>query len=265
MNSMIKFDRFPGGKKKAVTMSYDDASVHDKRLVEIFNKNGIKGTFHINSGLIGTGNHLSADEIPTLYKGHEIATHGVYHHSLSFLPYHNMVQEILEDRRALEKIAGYPVRGMSYANGSWNEDVLDAVKSCGIVYSRSTLSTGGFSIPKDFLAWTPTCHHRDAEDAVERFLNIKWSSGYLLYIWGHAHEFPRDNNWELIEGICEKLGNRDDLWYATNIEIYDYVKAQRQLIITVDNDMIINPTVYELWFSIDGEPYKIGPGETIKL
>lgn len=262
---MIKFDRFPGGRKKAVTMSYDDASIHDKRLVEIFNKNGIKGTFHINSGRLGKETHLSADEIVEVYKGHEIACHGVEHHSLVNLMPHNMVQEVLEDRKALEKITGAPVRGLSYANGSFNDDVIAAMKSCGIAYSRSTASTGGFSIPKDFLAWTPTCHHKNAEDAVERFLNLKWSSGYLLYIWGHAHEFARENNWELIEGICEKLGGRDELWYAANIEIYDYVKAQRQLITTVDNKVIINPTVHELWFSIDEEPYKIGPGETLKF
>ena len=44
---------YPGGKHKALTMSYDDGKQEDLRLVEIFNRYGIKGTFHINSGLIG--------------------------------------------------------------------------------------------------------------------------------------------------------------------------------------------------------------------
>lgn len=29
---------FPEGKKAALTMSYDDGCIHDKRLVDIFNK-----------------------------------------------------------------------------------------------------------------------------------------------------------------------------------------------------------------------------------
>lgn len=43
---------YPGGKFKALTMSYDDGQIHDRRLVEIFNRHGIKGTFHLNSGLL---------------------------------------------------------------------------------------------------------------------------------------------------------------------------------------------------------------------
>lgn len=33
---------FPGGKAKALTMSYDDGKIQDERLVSIFNKYGIK-------------------------------------------------------------------------------------------------------------------------------------------------------------------------------------------------------------------------------
>ena len=41
---------FPGGKAKALTMSYDDGKLEDIRLLEIFNKYGIKGTFNLNYG-----------------------------------------------------------------------------------------------------------------------------------------------------------------------------------------------------------------------
>ncbi|MCA1075358.1 hypothetical protein K9O30_16845 [Clostridium bowmanii] len=42
---------FPKGRKKVLTFSYDDGVCQDIRLVEIFNKYGLKGTFNINSGL----------------------------------------------------------------------------------------------------------------------------------------------------------------------------------------------------------------------
>ena len=36
---------FPQGKHKVLTMSYDDGKIFDRKLIEIFNKYGIKGTF----------------------------------------------------------------------------------------------------------------------------------------------------------------------------------------------------------------------------
>lgn len=44
---------FPGGRFKALTLSYDDGKVMDRRLVELFNRYGLKATFHLNSGLLG--------------------------------------------------------------------------------------------------------------------------------------------------------------------------------------------------------------------
>ena len=40
---MITFNTFPDGKQFALTTSYDDGSIHDERLISIFNKHGIKG------------------------------------------------------------------------------------------------------------------------------------------------------------------------------------------------------------------------------
>lgn len=47
---------FPEGRYKALTMSYDDGREEDRRLVDLFNRRGIKGTFHLNSGLSVGGN-----------------------------------------------------------------------------------------------------------------------------------------------------------------------------------------------------------------
>ena len=40
---------FPGGKHKALTLSYDDGKTQDRRLVDIFNRNGIEAV------VLGTG------------------------------------------------------------------------------------------------------------------------------------------------------------------------------------------------------------------
>lgn len=61
------FMRFPGGKSKALTLSYDDGVAQDIRLIEIMKKHGLKGTFNINSGLYapeGTTNPKARAECP---------------------------------------------------------------------------------------------------------------------------------------------------------------------------------------------------------
>lgn len=48
---------FKGGRKKALTLSYDDGITQDKRLVSIFNKYGLKATFNLNSGIQSEENY----------------------------------------------------------------------------------------------------------------------------------------------------------------------------------------------------------------
>lgn len=66
-----------------------------------------------------------------------------------------------------------------------------------------------------------------------------------------------------MEDICKKLSDKDDIWYATNIEIYDYVKAYDSLVFSADSNIIYNPTLLEIWFEVDGKLYSVKPGETI--
>ena len=87
----------------------------------------------------------------------------------------------------------------------------------------------------------------------------------LFYLWGHSFEFERNQNWERLTDICERLGNREDIWYATNMEIYEYVHAYRSLIYSADGRIIYNPTLIQLWFDIDGTMYSVQPGQTLKL
>ncbi|WP_407945763.1 polysaccharide deacetylase family protein [Paenibacillus puerhi] len=105
---------YPQGKFKALTMSYDDGRNADKRLVDIFNRNGIKGTFHINSGLTGKLDRVEEGELGRTYEGHEASAHTLTHPSIARIPKELLVHEVMEDRKNLERIFGYTIRGMSY-------------------------------------------------------------------------------------------------------------------------------------------------------
>lgn len=88
---------------------------------------------------------------------------------------------------------------------------------------------------------------------------------YMMYVWGHSYEFDLDNNWSLIEGFCEFIGNRDDIWYATNIQIVDYMKALDNLKFSAAGDFVYNPSAINVWISVNGRIYEIGGGMQVAL
>ena len=278
MNSI--FMRFPGGKAKALTLSYDDGVQQDIRLISILNQHGLKATFNINSGLYapeGTQypkgqihRRMTEKEAVALYSGsgHEVAVHALTHPFLEQLPTNIALNEILEDRKNLENLFGTIVRGMAYPFGTYSDEVVNMVKAAGIVYSRTVHSTETFQIPTDWLRLPATCHHDNPnlKKLTEQFVSgAPWNSPWLFYLWGHSYEFEEKNNWEVIEEFSEKTGNRGDIWYATNIEIYDYIQAYQTLVFSVNASMAYNPTAIPLYFVYNRKSYEIMPGETLKL
>lgn len=243
---MIEFNVFPGGKKRVVTFSYDDGHANDERLVNLFNQYGVKGTFHVH-GTLEDGKDMTM--LQKRYQGHEISCHTARHGWGVRMPYQSVVEETLSNRSFLEKVAEYPVIGMSYPYGSYNEAVIEAMRACGIVYARTTKSTMKFWMPESFMEWHPTCHHNDAQELTEKFVenSTLYRGGPLLYIWGHSYEFRTEEDWGMMERLLNKLAEVDDIWYATNFEIYQYVNAQKALIISADECCFYNPTSISVW------------------
>ena len=82
------------GKMKALTFSYDDGVTQDIRLIELFNKYGMKATFNLNSQLLGKDGQLLREgvcvthkknnpkDVRYIYEGHEVAVHTLTHPNL---------------------------------------------------------------------------------------------------------------------------------------------------------------------------------------
>ena len=88
----------------------------------------------------------------------------------------------------------------------------------------------------------------------------------LFYLWGHSYEFEADNNWRVIEEFAEYIGSREDIWYATNIEIYDYIQAYNRLIVSVDGSKYYNPTSTRVYFKVSGKgECCVEPGQTLVI
>ena len=271
--------RLKNGKLKVLTLSYDDGVVQDIRLIGILNKYGIKGTFNINSGM-----YLPEDSVRERYygrmklseakelfinSGHEVAIHGYKHASLNLVDTAEAIYEILEDKKAIEKDYGIIARGMAYAFGKFNDTAVDILEKSQVAYARTTRSTLSFSFPDNWLLLNPTCHHNNEklDELIKKFVEgpNKWKFPMMFYLWGHSYEFDDMDNWEVIEKFAAYAGGRDDIWYATNIEIYDYVKAYKSLQMSYDKKMIHNPSAIDLWFDIDDKVYCIKGGETLKI
>lgn len=265
--------RFQDGKRKVLTFSYDDGTIFDKRLSEIFDKYGLLGTFNISAGRYHPEEgedlkerKLKLSEAKELYLNskHEIALHSYSHPVLTDLKSSDVVREILEDRMEAEKTYQRRITGFAYPYGNTNEEVIKAVKRCGISYARNTVSTEDFWISENLLDFNPTCHHDNPRlfELAEKFVNEKpYLGNWLFYVWGHSVEFERNNNWDRIERFAEYVGRKEDIWYTTNIEIIEYIENYNRLIISADGKKAYNPTVMPLWAEENGEIIKINPGE----
>ena len=218
--------------RKALTFSYDDGIEQDRKLVEIFNKYGMKATFNLNTGIQTPEsnfeiegvyiNRMKQEGLEELYRGHEIATHGLTHAAPTGMTKVQLDKEFLTDMSNIERIYGtYPV-GMAYAYGCVDDEVVKYLKSIGIKYGRTDEASHSFEIPKEPLKLKATCHHDDDMlfELAEKFLKAepKENEQMLFYVWGHSYEFDVNNNWDRIEEFCKMMSGKADIFYGTNRE-----------------------------------------------
>lgn len=227
-----------GGKMKAITFSYDDAVTQDQRLIHLFNKYGLKGTFNLNSDLLGKPGSLvredvtvahvkpRAQEIAKIYEGHEVAGHTLTHPLLPQQSDEEIIRQVEQDRLALSDIVGYEVVGFAYPGGgvNFNQHVADVIReNTGVKYARTTVSSGNFDVQDDLFVFKPSVYHHKEWDEMERladaFLALKPDKPQIFYIWGHAYEFDIYNDWDRFEAFLQKIAGHDDVFYGTNAQV----------------------------------------------
>ena len=281
---MMNYMLFPDCKNKALTLSYDDGVQQDIRFIEILDKYGLKCTFNINSYSFEEEERSYAEgqihrrmarrEATEVYSkaianGHEVATHGYSHPFLDKLPSEMISYEIVEDRKCLEEMFGKVIKGHAYPYGATSANVVEVLRNCGILYARTTAATKRFDIPTDWLRLPSTCHHNEPSlmQLADQFLNetSRYPNPKLFYLWGHTYEFDNNNNWEVIEKFAAAMGNRDDVWYANNMQVYEYVEAYRALQFSSNGNTVYNPSCQTVWFISGTDKVKVAPGETVKI
>lgn len=277
---IARFLRFPGGKAKALTFSYDDGVEQDIRLIEIFRKHGLRGTFNINGGQFAPEDKIYSEghvhrrmtekQVRETYTEDvcEVACHAYKHPFLCECDPATVSLQVLQDRLALEALFDRQIHGMAYPFGPTNDMVVNVLQNTGIWYSRTTVSTEKFDMPTDWLRLPATCHHKNPRlmELADIFLEMQPNRHpKVFYVWGHSYEFESANNWNVIEDFADKMEGKDDIWYCTNMELYLAWRDYMNLESSADGTMIYNPSARPVWISDGkGNTYEIKPGKTVR-
>ena len=215
---------------KYLTFSFDDCEIYDRRLCEMLRKHNMKATFFLISDQLGfrcnfhrygedtVVQRVFPEELKETYREMEIATHTANHRC----PEDDLENTVLKSAEYLEGLCDNTVCGLAYPGGVYSDEHIKRLKGTRIVYARTTDVTHNFNIPTEWLAWHPTCKYDDPEinRLAEEFLNYKGEKPVLFHIYGHSCELTRKQegcNWESFEKLLQKLANKKDILYVTNI------------------------------------------------
>lgn len=227
--------QYPGGKKKAFNITYDDGVLQDVRFVELLNRYGIKGTFNLNSQLMEEEfawthpngmevRRLSPRQARHLYDGHEVASHSLTHPYMDHLPPEELYRQLKTDKENLERLFEREVRGFAVPFHYYDDRIASCARDCGFTYARKSDTTGNFTPCREPYHWMTGFYHIEPGlmDFVESFLNTRQELA-VCQIVGHSYDLDALDLWDTMEEICAKVAARDDIWLCTNAELADFL------------------------------------------
>ena len=274
------FLRFPDGREKALSFTFDDGCVEDRRLIDKIGELGLRCTCNLNSDwfdlkLSYNTRMNEADTVAALDREYvEIASHGAKHSDCFNTEQHAYIWDAIKDRAKLESLFHRPITGYAFPQGAVTEQAKRDLERAGFEYARAVGFFGNFELPRDLyeIHGTIDLLSGGTDELIDRFLGIKCDK----WIWGdtgakfcemfvHSYCIDSEDKWELCFRRLEKLAHRDDLWYATNIELVRYIKAYRSLIFTLEHDRVFNPSAQDVWIHTEGGITMIPAGGTAEL
>ena len=227
---------YPGGKKKAFNITYDDGVLQDVRFVAMLNKYGIKGTFNLNSELMKSEfswihpngmqvKRLSVEKVKHLYDGHEVASHTLTHPYMYNLSDEELYHQMKRDKDNLEKLFEREVQGFAVPFDYYDDRIAECAKACGFAYARKSEFTHTFKPCTDFYHWKTGIYHIDKNltDFVADFLNTEEELA-VCQIVGHSYDLDAENLWGTMELICAAVSKCDNIWFCTNAELVEFLK-----------------------------------------
>ncbi|MDA3797821.1 MAG: polysaccharide deacetylase family protein [Kiritimatiellae bacterium] len=210
-------------EKVKVVQCWDDGISADIRLTDILRRHSAKATFNINAGLhgddrMGEWEHkgtkvirMGWQEMKEALDGFVIANHSLSHPHLEQLSYDKIIIELAEGRERLQQFFQQDVRGFAYPFGSYNEEVIEALRETGHIYARTCKNVENVFPPENPMEFHSNCHFL-ASDFLERYEKAKEFG--VFYFWGHSYEMISENMWVDFENNIKHISDDPESSWA---------------------------------------------------
>lgn len=217
---------------KLFIFSIDDGTIYDRKVIDIFNKYGIKGTFNLNSGLDDFVWYLEDKPIRRLilrdnidlYNGHEITSHSLTHPHMTMCPGEIIVKEVGEDIVNLEKMFNRSVTTFAFPFEDSDERCINIIKHIhGINTIRLSDIDTSYQYPSDLYHVKITS--LDVNDALNRFDEFVNDNNAKLFVFvSHAYDFEVNNTYDKLEELCRLVSGNKKIKNITMNEFKNWVK-----------------------------------------
>ena len=197
---------------KYFLLSFDDGTVYDRRLVDLLNQYGVKGTFNLNSGLedfvwyyednFPVRRQILSETVEQ-YRGHEIASHSLHHHWLNTLTPPQISREIGDDCEALKRLFGVAQIGFGVPFTACGEREIKIIRKYAR-YIRLSEFAESFAIPKDpyHIPIHALYNDPDIREKLNRFAENDLEDSVFVMA-GHSYELEVLDHWEYMEQLLQ--------------------------------------------------------------
>lgn len=202
--------------KLTISLSFDDGSIYDIKLLDLLAKHSLTATFYIPYDWESYNHHrgyepLTRDVLEQVADLHEIGSHTISHPLLTRISYGGAEYEITHSKKLLQDLIGKEVTKFAYPRGYASDPLLDIVRRT-YEHGRSTL-VGNTTKPLD-PAWEHTSVHlacqrqeygnEDWFKYALRHLELGQKQGYF-HAWGHSAEIEKNNSWGAVDNFLARI------------------------------------------------------------
>ena len=212
---------------KYFIFSIDDGTIYDKKVIDIFNRYHIKGTFNLNSGLgdfvwyLGDMpiRRLRLEDNSSLYDGHEVASHSLTHPHMTQCPGEEIVRQVGEDINNLKSIFNRDIHTFAFPFHDSDMRCIDIIRHIhNIDVIRISDEDKLFRFPSDlYHVKITSLNILEAVNLVDDF--IKDDKAELFVFVSHAYDFEVNNTYDKLEKLCQKVTSNKDIKIITMSEL----------------------------------------------
>jgi peptidoglycan/xylan/chitin deacetylase (PgdA/CDA1 family) len=156
-----------------VGISFDDGNASDiERALPALRERGLRGTFFIVAGRLGTPHFLDEGDVRSLVAaGMEIGCHGMRHRAWRGLDARTLHEELVDAKAILEAVACQPITCAACPFGSYDRRVLGTLRRSG--YHRVYTSDRGMSRTSSFVQARNSVGAGDGSDMLAQIAGLE--------------------------------------------------------------------------------------------